>query len=83
MVLLLLTDGSLLEVPHVAYVAHKPGALVCFDPNKAPVASFDTSKVLGYTLNQRVAEGMKEGDPGLSSDDNPSQSKLPSSRLAA
>ena len=62
-VLLLLTDGSLIEVPHVTDVAHKPGAIVCLDPFDAPVASFDTSEVLGYTLNPRVAEAMKDGDP--------------------
>ena len=63
MILLLLTDGSFVEIPHAADVAHKPGAIVCYDPNDAPVASFNTSEVLGYTLNPHVAHAMKEEDP--------------------
>ena len=70
MVLLLLTDGSLLEVPQVKDVAHKPGSLVCYDPNHAFVASFDASKVLGYKLNPYVAEAMKDGTESLDPDDN-------------
>ena len=60
MVLLLMIDGRLVEIPQAIDVAHKPGALICFDANGAPVASFDSKEILGYTLKLHVCEAMKD-----------------------
>jgi hypothetical protein len=60
MVLLLLTDGSLVEIEQCEDVVHKPGTLVCVDYLGAPIASFLDDHVLGYTLNPGLVRIVKE-----------------------
>jgi hypothetical protein len=64
MVLLLLTDGSIVEIPHCEDVVHKPGCIVCLDYLETPITSFLAEDVLAYTLDSLVARAMKDPEEG-------------------
>ena len=64
MILLLMRDGSSLEIPHGFDVVHKPGCIVCIDSWGASITSFLTEELLAYTLNPGVAEEFTEVGSG-------------------
>jgi len=64
MILLLMRDGSSLEIPQGFDVVHKPGCIVCIDSWGASITSFLTEELLAYTLNPGVAEELNEVRPG-------------------
>jgi hypothetical protein len=64
MILLLLRDGSSLEIPQGFDVVHKPGCIVCIDSWGASITSFLTEELLAYTLNPGVAEEFTEAGSG-------------------
>jgi len=63
MILLLMRDGSRLEIPQGFDVVHKPGCIVCIDSWGASITSFLAEELLAYTLNPGVAEGLTEAGP--------------------
>jgi len=64
MILLLMRDGSSLEIPQGFDVVHKPGCIVCIDSWGASIASFLAEELLAYTLNPGVAEELIEVSSG-------------------
>jgi hypothetical protein len=56
MLLLLLRDGSHIEVPKCYDVIHKLTVVCCLDESGQPLLSVSTRDVLGYTKNVNVAE---------------------------
>ncbi len=56
MVMLLLTDGTKVEIEHCRDVVHVPGQLVCVGDTGASVATFLTEDVLGYSLNSHLVK---------------------------
>jgi hypothetical protein len=66
MVLILLRDGSHIEVPHCADVIRKLSFLVCVDALDAPLLCLPTEDVLGYTMNREVAHVIRGEEDGAS-----------------
>ena len=64
MILLLMRDGSSLEIPQGFDVVHKPGCIVCIDSWGASITSFLAEELLAYTLNPGVAEELTEVGAG-------------------
>ena len=62
MVLLLLRDGSHVEVAKAADVVHKQGFLVLIDYLGAPLETFPAEGVLGYTCKPTLARQIVEGE---------------------
>jgi hypothetical protein len=60
-VLVVLTDGRLLEVGNAVDVVRGRGRLLCLDPNGATVVSVALEECLAYTLNPEVAIAMRDG----------------------
>jgi len=58
MLLLLLRDGSHVELPKGHDVIHKLTVLFCLDELGQPLLSVPSRDVLGYTKNANVAETM-------------------------
>src|SRR5688572_12828288 len=56
MLLVLLRDGSHIEVSQAADVIHKLGFIVCVDHLDTPVVTFSADEVLAYTRNDKLAE---------------------------
>ena len=56
MVLLLLRNGSHIEVPKCHDVIHKLTVVCCLDELGQPLLSLPSREVLGYTKNANVAE---------------------------
>jgi len=69
MIMLLLKDGSTVEVRGAADVVQEPGRVVCYDASGRPLTSFTANEVWAYTLNAVIAERWKEesGDGGRGS----------------
>jgi hypothetical protein len=59
MVLVLLTDGTFLEVGKAVDVVRQHGRLDCLDPHGNTLASVPTEQALAYTLNPSVAIAMR------------------------
>jgi hypothetical protein len=64
MILLLMRDGTSLEIPQGFDVVHKPGCIVCIDSWGASITSFLAEELLAYTLNPGVAEELIEVSTG-------------------
>jgi hypothetical protein len=62
MVLLLFVDGTTGEVQNCTDVVRRENALLFLDSFGAPVVSFFTEDLLGYTLNSDVVKGMAVSD---------------------
>jgi hypothetical protein len=62
MLLLLFVDGTTGEVQNCTDVVRKGNALVFLDTLGAPIVSFFTEDLLGYTLDHDVAKGMTVSD---------------------
>jgi hypothetical protein len=54
--LLILKDGTHLEVPQAVDVIHKLGYIVCVDQLDMPVMTLPVNDVIAYTRNDRLAE---------------------------
>jgi hypothetical protein len=55
MLLLLLKDGSHIEVAQASDVIHKLGFLVCVDEVNEPLITFPVNEVMAYTRNDKLA----------------------------
>jgi hypothetical protein len=62
MVLLLFVDGTTGEVQNCTDVVRRENALLFLDSVGAPVVSFFTEDLLGYTLKHDVAKAMTGSD---------------------
>lgn len=62
MLLLLLRDGSHIELTQATDVIHKLGSLVCVDRLDLPVMTFPVSEVLAYTHNDKLVEELLAGN---------------------
>ena len=56
MLLLLLKDGTRLEISEAADVIHKLGFVVCVDHLNEPLITLPAGDVLAYTRNDKLAE---------------------------
>jgi hypothetical protein len=61
MLLILLKDGSHIEVPQCTDVIHKLTFLLCIDALDAPLLCLPAEDVLGYTMNRTVATHIIDG----------------------
>jgi hypothetical protein len=71
MILLLLRNKDLVELPDGHDVIHKSDWLVCLDSNDLPLIRFRTEKVLAYSLNSDVAQQMKDESATSDGQDSP------------
>jgi hypothetical protein len=62
MLLLLLRDGSYVEIENAGDVIHRPGVLVCVDEDATPLVTFAADEVLAYTAREDIAQRMIEGE---------------------
>jgi hypothetical protein len=62
MLLLLLRDGSYVEVTNAEDVIHRPGVLVCVDESAEPLLTFAADEVVAYTARPDIAQRMIAGD---------------------
>jgi hypothetical protein len=62
MVLILLRDGSHIEVPHCTDVIRKLSFLFCVDALDAPLLCLSAEDVLAYTMNCEVAHHLVCGE---------------------
>ena len=60
MVLLLLQDGSHIEIPGCQDVVHKLDFLVFLDPMGASLVCLPVEDIVGYTLKPRIAQLLSE-----------------------
>ena len=61
MILLLLRDGTTREVYDCEDVIHKPGYLICLNYQGEPLTTFAAQEIVGYSLDPKIAETMREG----------------------
>lgn len=63
MVLLLLYDGTKIEIEDCEDIIHEPGGLICVDYLGSSLATFLNYDVMGYTFDPRVITRLKvDGD---------------------
>ena len=63
MLLILLRDGSYVEIANADDVIHRPGVLVCVDEAATPLITFAADEVLAYTARQDIAQRMLDDEP--------------------
>ena len=68
MILILLRDGTSVEIPNAFDVVHRAGSIACIDPWGELLASFLGEDVLAYSLNPRVAQEFFAGADAESAD---------------
>lgn len=61
MILVLLRDGSTLEMEQGFDVIHKPDCIVCIDSWGASIATFLAEDVLAYSLKASIAQEFMGG----------------------
>ena len=66
MLLLILKDGTHLEVPQAVDVIHKLGYIVCVDQLDMPVMTLPVNDVIAYTRNDRLVEELGAADDDTS-----------------
>jgi hypothetical protein len=81
MLLLILKDGSHIEVTQAVDVIHKLGFLVCVDHLDMPVMTLPVDDVVAYTRNDRLAEEFVSAGPEAdASDERQSQTRTKRTR---
>jgi len=62
MILLVLRDGSYVEVPTASDIVHRNRSLECIDAAGQLLASFNAAEVLAYTCSEASARRLTEDE---------------------